>query len=64
MLAPQDRFAIFTETVTCGDPSKKVQLTTTLPAVSDSTAEPDVITRELGDGFAIASPIANFVPDG
>lgn len=47
LLAPQDRFAMITETVTCGDPTKKIQLTTTLPLVDGGTAAPDSITREL-----------------
>ncbi|MFN9717213.1 MAG: hypothetical protein ACK58L_00870 [Planctomycetota bacterium] len=47
MLAPHDRFAVLTESVTCGDPGRKVQLTTTLKTAADAVAEPDEITREL-----------------
>jgi hypothetical protein len=47
LLAPQDRFAMITDSVTCGDASKKVQLKTTLPAIDGTTTVADDITREL-----------------
>jgi hypothetical protein len=52
LLAPQERFALITESVTCGDASKKVQLTTTLPMSEGATSEADSITRELSVSVA------------
>jgi hypothetical protein len=47
LLAPHDRFAMMTDSVTCSDPARKVQLVTSVPLADGSICTPDSITREL-----------------
>lgn len=47
LLAPCDRFVIMTDSVTCKDPQRKVQLTTSLPLVPGVTCAACDVTREL-----------------
>ena len=47
LLAPHDRFAILTDSVTCKDPDKKVQLVTSIPLAEGAMCAADSVTREL-----------------
>lgn len=47
LLAPHERFAILTDSVTCKDPSRKVQLVTSLPLTDGSVCAIDSVTREV-----------------
>lgn len=47
MLAPYDRFAMMTDSVTSKDPERKVQLVTSVPLVKDVTCSTCDVTREL-----------------
>jgi len=47
LLAPHDRFAILTDSVTTKDPDRKVELTTSVPLADGSVCARDSLTREL-----------------
>jgi hypothetical protein len=47
LLAPHERFAILTDSVTCKDPNRKVQLVTSLPLTDGSVCAIDSVTREV-----------------
>lgn len=47
LLAPHERFAILTDSVTCKDPKRKVQLVTSLPLADGSVCAIDSVTREV-----------------
>jgi hypothetical protein len=47
LLAPYDRFAMMTDSVTSLDPDRKVQLITSVPLVDGATCSPCDVTREL-----------------
>ena len=47
LLAPYDRFAVMTDSVTCKDPARKVQLVTSVPLAEGATCVPCDVTREL-----------------
>lgn len=47
LLAPHDRFAMMTDSVTCSDPERKVQLMTSVALAEGTTCTPDPVTREL-----------------
>ena len=47
LLAPHERFAILTDSVTCKDPNRKVQLVTSLPLSDGSVCAIDSVTREV-----------------
>ncbi len=47
LLAPHERFAILTDSVTCKDPNRKVQLVTSLPLADGSVCAIDSVTREI-----------------
>ena len=47
LLAPHDRFAMMTDSVTSSDPDRKVQLMTTVPLAEGTICTPDPVTREL-----------------
>ena len=47
LLAPHDRFAMLTDTVTSINPEHKVQLVTSVPLVQGATRVTDRVTREL-----------------
>lgn len=47
LLAPCDRFAMMTDSITSQDPERKVQLVTSVPLVDGATCEACSVTREL-----------------
>ncbi len=47
LLAPYDRFALMTDSVTSNDPERRVQLTTSLPLASGTVCAACDVTREL-----------------
>lgn len=47
LLAPHERFAILTDSVTCKDPQRKVQLVTSLPLTDGCICAIDSVTREV-----------------
>ncbi len=47
LLAPNDRFAVMTDSVTSRNPEHKVQLTTSIPLADGAICTPNTITREL-----------------
>jgi hypothetical protein len=47
LLAPHERFAILTDSVTCKDPNRKVQLVTSLPLTEGCVCAIDSVTREV-----------------
>ncbi len=47
LLAPCDRFAMMTDSVTSNDPERKVQLVTSVPLVDEAACTTDAVTREL-----------------
>ncbi|MDA1229275.1 MAG: hypothetical protein O2856_00745 [Planctomycetota bacterium] len=47
LLAPYDRFAMMTNSVTSSDPKRKVQLVTSVPLVNDVACSTCDVTREL-----------------
>ena len=53
LLAPHERFAILTDSVTCKDPNRKVQLVTSLPLTAGCVCAIDGVTREVNilNGF-------------
>ena len=47
LLAPCDRFAMMTDSVTCSDPARKVQLVTSVPLAEGAACTTCSVTREL-----------------
>jgi len=47
LLAPCDRFAMMTDSVTSNDPERKVRLVTSVPLVEGTSCTSDAVTREL-----------------
>ncbi len=47
LLAPHDRFAILTDSVTTKDADRKVELTTSVPLAEGTVCTADAVTREL-----------------
>lgn len=47
LLAPHERFAILTDSVTCKDPNRKVQLITSIPLTEGCVCAIDSVTREV-----------------
>ena len=45
LLAPCDRFAMMTDSVTSNDPERKVQLVTSVPLVDEAACTTDAVTR-------------------
>ncbi len=47
LLAPHDRFAMMTDSVTCKDPERRIQLVTSVPLAEGTVCTLDAVTREL-----------------